>query len=59
MSKTVATFVQKVGVIWLKGGFLLDTYVINCWLKIVNHWDKRDNCVMYTGREIKSGLKLV
>ena len=31
----------------------------NCWLKIVNHWDKRDNGVMCTGKEIQSGLKLV
>ena len=31
----------------------------NCWLKIANHWDKRDNGVMCTGKEIKSGLKLV
>ena len=30
----------------------------NCWLKIVNHWDERDNGVLYTGKEIKSGLKL-
>ena len=28
-------------------------------LKIVNHWDKRDNGVMCTGKEIKPGLKLV
>ena len=31
----------------------------NCWLKIVNHWDKRDNGAMCTEEEIKSGLKLV
>ena len=31
----------------------------NCWLKIVNHWDTRENSVMCTGKEIKSGLKLV
>ena len=29
------------------------------WLKIVNHLDKRDNSVMCTRKEIKSGLKLV
>ena len=58
MSKTVSTFVQKVGLIWLKGGFF--SYLghkCNCWLKIVNHGDKRDNGVMCTGKEIKSGLK--
>ena len=31
----------------------------NCRLKIVNHWDKRDNGVMCTEKEIKSGLKLI
>ena len=31
----------------------------NCWLKIVNHWDKCDNGVMCTEKEIKPGLKLV
>ena len=58
MSKTVATFVEKLGLTWLKGAFLLllvtqDTYRCNCWLKIVDHWDKRDNSVMCTGEEIK------
>ena len=31
----------------------------NCWFEIVNHWDKRDNSVMCTRKEPKSGLKLV
>ena len=31
----------------------------NCWLKIVNHWHKRDNDVMCTRKDIKPGLKLV
>ena len=31
----------------------------NCWLKIVNHWDKPDNGVMCAEKEIKPGLKLV
>ena len=26
-------------------------------LKLVNHWDKRDNYVLFEGKEIKSGLK--
>ena len=28
-------------------------------LKIVNHWNDHDNGVMCTGKEIRSGLKLV
>ena len=63
MSKTVATFVQKVSFTWLKGGiyFSYSGHKCNCWLKIVNHWDKRYNGVMCTGKEIwfKSGLILV
>ena len=33
----------------------------NCWLKIVNHWDKRDNSQVFClqRRKIKSGLKLL
>ena len=31
----------------------------NCWRKVVNHWDKRDNGIMCTGKEIKFGLKLL
>ena len=48
MSKTVATFVQKVGLIWLKGGFyfIYSGHKCYCWLKIVNHWDKHDKGVM-------------
>ena len=61
MSKTVATFVQKVGLIWIKGGFYFSCSGHRCnrWLNTVNHWDKRDNRVLCTGKEIKSGLKLV
>ena len=62
MSKTVATLVQKVGLILLKGGFYFSYsgHKCNCWLKVVvPHWDKRDNGVMCTGKEIKSGLKLI
>ena len=61
MSKTVATFVQKVGLIWLKVGFYFSYsgHKWNCWLKIVNHWDKRDNEALLTGKEIESNLKLV
>ena len=60
MSKTVATFVQNVGLIWLKGGFLLlsvilDTNVI-IGLKLLFI---RTNGVMCPGKEIKSGLKLI
>ena len=39
--------------------WLYSEHKCNCWLKIVNHWDKRDNGVMHTGKEIKSGFKLV
>ena len=31
----------------------------SCWLKIVNHCDKRDNGVMQAGKEIRSGFKKV
>ena len=31
----------------------------NCWLKIANYWDKRNDGVLCTEKEIKSGLKLV
>ena len=61
MFKTVSTFVQKVGLIWLKVAFYF-SYSGNkciCWFKIVNHWDKRDNGVMCTRKEIKSGLESV
>ena len=46
--------------IWLKGGFYFSCsgHKSNCWLKIVIHWNKRDNGVLCTGKEIKSGLKL-
>ena len=39
--------------------FSYSRHKCNCWLKIVNHWDKRDTGVMCTGKEIKSGLKLI
>ena len=58
MSKIVAIFVQKVGLVWLKGDFFTSLIQDACnrWLKMVNHWDKRDNGVMWTGKKIKSGL---
>ena len=39
--------------------FSYSGYKCNCWHKIVNHSDKRDNGVMQAGEKIKSGLKLV
>ena len=61
MSKIVPTFVQKVGLLWLKSGFYFSysRHRRSCWLKIVSHWDKRDNGVLCTGRDIKFGLTLV
>ena len=44
---------------WLFTSVIQDTNVIVNWLKIVNHWDKRDNGVIHTGKGIKSGLKLI
>ena len=39
-------------------GFLLYSgHKCSCWLKIVNHCDKRDNGVMQAGKEIKFGFK--
>ena len=38
--------------------FSFSGHKCNCWLKIVNHWDKGDNGVLCTEKEIKSGLKL-
>ena len=47
MCKTVASFVQNLGLIWLNGGvFSYSGHKCNCWL-------------MCTGKEIRSGLKLV
>ena len=57
MSKTVATFVQKVGLIWLKDGyFSYSGHKCNGWLKIVSHWDQRDSGVMCTGPGNKLNL---
>ena len=53
--KTVASFVQKVGLIWLKDGIS----VIQDAKVIVNHCDKPEDDVMCTGKENKAGLKLV
>ena len=58
MSKTVAPFAQKVGLI-AAFYFSYLGHKCNCWFKIVNHWDKRDNAVTCTGKEIKYGLKLI
>ena len=33
--------------------------ICNCWLKIVNHWDKRDNGVVCIGKETQGGGGLV
>ena len=51
MLKNVATFVQKVALIWLKTAFLPQLFrtqmhflALNCY-----HWDKRDNGVMCPG----------
>ena len=57
----MSTFVQKLGLIWLKVAFYFSYsgHKCNCWLKIVNHWDKRDNDDICTGKETKSGLKIV
>ena len=30
-----------------------------CWLKVVNHWDKRDDSTLCADRKIKSGSKLL
>ena len=48
MSKTVAVLVQTVDLIWGNGGFyfIYSGHKCNCWLKIVDNWDKRDNGVM-------------
>ena len=48
MSKKWANLAKR----WFSG------HKCHCWLKIVKHWDKRDNGVLCTGKEIKSGLKL-
>ena len=60
--KTVATFVQKGGLIWQQRwhftSFDHSVHKCDCWLKIVNHWDKRDNSVMCAEKK-KFGLKLL
>ena len=52
---------KKVGLICLKGAFYFSYsgHKCNCWFKIVDHWNKRENGVMCTRKEIKSGLKSV
>ena len=30
-----------------------------CWLKIINHWDKRDNSALCAEKKAKSGLELL
>ena len=55
MFKTVATFVQKVGLIWLESGFYLSYsgHKSNCWLEILNHWTTKTNVttVLYAQRK--------
>ena len=62
LCNNIATFVQKVGFNWLKKVafyFSYSGHKCNCWLKVVTHWDKRDNGVMCTRKQIKSGLELI
>ena len=51
MLKNVATFVQKVALIWLKTAFLLQLFGTQMYFLALNcyHWDKRDNGVMCPG----------
>ena len=56
--KIVASFVQKVGLIWPAKRWHF-TSVIQDAKVIVNHWDKPDDGVMCAGKENKAGLKLV
>ena len=51
MSKNVATFVHKVGLIWLKSAFLLHLFRTQMYFLALNcyHWDKRDNRIMCPG----------
>ena len=58
LSKTVATFVQNVGLIWIKCGTNVG-HKCSCWLKIVYYCNKHDNGVMQAGKEIKSSFKKV
>ena len=45
---------------WLFASPIQDTkQKCSCWLKIVNHCDKRGNSVMQAGKDIKSGFKKV
>ena len=48
MSKTVAMLVQTVDLSRGNSGFyfIYSGHKCNCWLKIVDHLDKRDNGVM-------------
>ena len=45
MLKSVATFVQKVALIWLKTAFFLQLFRTQMYFLTLNcyHWDKRDN----------------
>ena len=54
MCNPVATFVKKVSLILLKGGFYFSYsgHICNCRLEIVDHWDKCDNGVMCAGRKL-------
>ena len=48
--KTVASFVQKMGLIWRKGCILLQSVFQDAKV-IVNRWDKLDDSVMCTGKK--------
>ena len=51
MLKIVATFVQKVALIWLKTAFLLQLFRTQRYFLVLNcyPWDKRDNGAMCPG----------
>ena len=51
MSKNIATFVQEMDLIWLKGAFLLQLFRTQMYFLALNcyHWDKHDNGVMCSG----------
>ena len=62
LSKTVATFVQKVGLIWLKCGFfasiIQDTNVV-VGLKLLTTTTNVTTVLCTQGNKIKSGFKKV